>query len=61
MALRVCEAVERPYRLDAGEVRVGVSVGTALAAVGVAPEVALELADHSMYRAKASRRALAAR
>lgn len=61
LAVRVGEEVERPYRLDVGEVQVGVSVGTALATVGVAPEAALELADHSMYRAKANRRALAAR
>ncbi|HEY9474220.1 MAG TPA: diguanylate cyclase [Mycobacteriales bacterium] len=61
LALRVGEMVERPYRLDAGEVLVGVSVGTALATVGVDPGTALELADHSMYRTKASRRELAAR
>lgn len=60
LALRVGETVERPYRLEAGEVLVGVSVGTALATVGVDPDTALDLADHSMYRAKASRRALAA-
>ncbi|HEX5493358.1 MAG TPA: diguanylate cyclase [Mycobacteriales bacterium] len=61
LALRVGETVERPHRLDTGEVLVGVSIGTALATAGVDPDTALELADHSMYRTKANRRALAAR
>lgn len=60
LALRVSAAVERPYRLDAGEVLVGVSVGTALASIGAEPTAALELADHAMYRTKASRRQLTA-
>lgn len=56
LARRLTQRIERPYRVDGGIVRVGVSVGTALACADVDADKALRQADVEMYRHKAARR-----
>ena len=59
LAERVIEAVHRPIELDGDEVRVGISIGVAIATqagsdVAVSGDRILTLADQAMYRAKAT-------
>lgn len=53
---RVEQAVARPLRLDAGVIRVGVSIGTRVADPGEDPAGVLRDADRLMYAAKSLRR-----
>ena len=58
LAERVIEAVHRPIAVDDGEVRVGISIGVAMANQpadgGVSGDRILTMADQAMYRAKAT-------
>jgi diguanylate cyclase (GGDEF)-like protein len=51
---RLVEAMSKPFRIGAGEVRIGASVGVALAAGADLPaEALIASADRALYRAKA--------
>lgn len=53
LAEKIIAAVNKPVRVDGHEVRVGASLGIALApAAARTPEALLELADRAMYQAK---------
>jgi len=57
LADRLIRSIERPYKLDDRDVRIGVSIGAALYPQdGQDPESLLRAADMAMYRAKASGR-----
>ena len=52
IADRLRTALSRPYRVEGGEVRVGASIGIALARSGDTPSELMRNADLAMYRAK---------
>ncbi|SEO70079.1 PAS domain S-box-containing protein/diguanylate cyclase (GGDEF) domain-containing protein [Actinacidiphila rubida] len=52
IADRLRSALSRPYRVEGGEVRVGASIGIALARSGDTPGELMRNADLAMYRAK---------
>ncbi|RKS71430.1 cyclic di-GMP phosphodiesterase Gmr [Motilibacter peucedani] len=56
LATRVEAAVRRPFVVAGRQLRVGVSVGTAVGTPGDVPEQVLSAADAQMYAVKAARR-----
>ena len=58
VADRLSEALERPFELFGSEVRVGVSIGIAVADRHDSAETVLAKADAAMYRTKNDRRDL---
>lgn len=59
LAARLIEAIARPYEIDGEEIKLGVSIGIALApANGSRPDEILRNADLALYRAKADGRSI---
>src|SRR5204863_4835783 len=57
LALRIIEAIGRPYNIDGQQVMIGTSVGIAVGpADGASPDQLLRNADLALYRAKSEGR-----